>query len=147
MQDVGDTHETASSCVMSDPVGTGVDWRAHAVPFQASTIGTIPLSVVDLGRKLPTATQKVADVHETLLKMISGTPEAVAGTAAADDPTVGARATTLREMMLTNAFATRPWTEGRRPGCSVPTAARSTRIFRPQRLLPRRPPSVNCRLP
>src|SRR6516164_1902084 len=61
MQSVADAHDTAPRPLPCAPVGLGVVWIDHAVPFQRSA----SVTVVVLVEVLPTAVQALADVHDT----------------------------------------------------------------------------------
>lgn len=70
---VDDTQDTPSRVVDAAPVGFGVDWTFHSVPFHCSARGTV--AVYD--PSLPTATQVVEAEHDTPeSKFIASSPVA-----------------------------------------------------------------------
>src|SRR5215813_5128428 len=60
-QNVGDTHETPVSRTMNWPLGLGAACALQDVPFQTSASGNSPEPLSET----PTASQNVADVHDT----------------------------------------------------------------------------------
>ncbi|MFL5859705.1 MAG: hypothetical protein ACJ780_02855 [Solirubrobacteraceae bacterium] len=62
MQDVVDTHDTPFKELLVEPLAGGGLWTVQVEPFQTSASGTWPMGSVGA---LPTATQAVADAHET----------------------------------------------------------------------------------
>jgi hypothetical protein len=62
-QALADVQETPLSELLVAPLGLGVDWMDQLLPFHTSA----SVCVVELGVAWPTASQKLADVHEMVL--------------------------------------------------------------------------------
>jgi hypothetical protein len=65
MQLAADVHETESRALMSELAGTGGLASVHFLPFQVSASGAVVGPLVVFFVYVPTATQAVADLHET----------------------------------------------------------------------------------
>jgi hypothetical protein len=63
VQALRDVQETPCSEPPVEPVGFGMAWTRHLLPFQASARFTV--SLVAFKKALPTAVQAVADVQDT----------------------------------------------------------------------------------
>ena len=71
MHAVEDVHDTPWRRLSVAPVGLGVDWIDHAVPFHASTSVT---STPELLVYAPTALHVVEEVHDTLYILAAVAP-------------------------------------------------------------------------
>ena len=70
MQNVAEAHDTAPSMAIVALAGIGVDCGVHTVPFHISANGTVP----DAPKYWPTASQNVAEVHDTWCRVAESEP-------------------------------------------------------------------------
>jgi hypothetical protein len=65
VQAAEEVHDTCWRVLSFAPVGFGVDWTVHSVPFHRSASVTV---VPELFTYSPVAVQEVDDAHDTALK-------------------------------------------------------------------------------
>jgi hypothetical protein len=66
VQLLADVHETPVAYATFAPVGAGIDWTFHSVPFQISAKGA---TMAELFSYSPTAMQALAEVHDTASRL------------------------------------------------------------------------------
>jgi|SRR5579864_7575499 len=74
LQEVADGHETPLSAALVAPVGFGVAWMLQAVPFQDSARVEVTLVLLE---EDPTASQSVAETHDTADRFVNVAPVGV----------------------------------------------------------------------